>query len=492
MSNPVKPTLFNTTVFNTLGKIVFYLFIFFTSYFTSRSLSKAAFGEIQYIMLIINLSWLFLNLGFPNVLGRNFAQAFLNQHVKGLYKLIRYAVLAMGITLGMSIGVLLFLFLNNLAVTNMGIIIILGCSQILLSYLQVLVQSVYAYKKVFIINIMVAVVGISFLIIGLPRYGASAYIYTYLLVNGLLCLGYGSTVFIAVKTMKVLPKAKHFELPTTKAIYKTSLYFGVSAILATIVWQRFELSILKEYVDYSELAIYTIAFSVLSLFMEPLKLATGSLLYYFAGIAHHKEQASLTFEKFFKHFSWLVIFIGVFIYFNAEQIVTLIYTYKYVESALYLKILLVGMVPGTCSYVIMNMHVGLGKSRFLLAQDIVCALLFLIGLYIGIQNNGLMGAAWAKSIVILLSVALGLWYTSFRLGFKVPYLSLLKAIALTFLLIAPFQGVLENSILFLFGKGALLFALYFALSWYLHLIDRTLVKDTLNRSKKAFTGLLAR
>lgn len=492
MRNTVKPTLFNTTVFNTLGKIVFYLFIFFTSYFTSRSLSKAAFGEIQYIMLIINLSWLFLNLGFPNVLGRNFAQAFLNQQVKALFQLIQYAFTAMGITLVLSVGVLLYLFLNNLAVVNMGILIILACSQILLGYLQVLVQSVYAYKKVFIINVVVAIIGIAFLIRGLPLYGAAAYIYTYLLVNGLLCLAYGSTVFMAVKGVKILPTPSRFVLPPAKAIYKTSLYFGVSAILATILWQRFELSILKEYIDYSELAVYSIAFSVLSLFMEPLKLATGSLLYYFAGIAHQQEQASLTFERFFKHFSWLVIFMGVFIYFNAEQIVTLIYTYKYVESALYLKILLVGMVPGTCSYVLMNMHVGLGKSRFLLMQDIVCALLFLIGLYVGIQNDGLTGAAWAKSIVVLLSVALGLWYTSFRLQFKVPYLPLLKALALTFILIAPFQGILENNILFLLGKGALLFALYFAVSWYFNLIDRTLVKDTLNRSKNAFTGLLAR
>lgn len=492
MSNTVKPSLFNTTVFNTLGKIVFYLFVFFTSYITSRSLSKAAFGEVQYIMLIINLLWLFLNLGYPNVLGRNFAQAFLNCHVRGLLTLLQYALAALSITLVISIGVLLYLFLNNLSVSNIGVIVILGCSQILLSYLQVLVQSVYAYKKVFIINVMAAVGGILFLVTGLPLYGAAAYIYTYLLVNGLLCVGYGITVLTAVKGIKGLPATSGFELPGRKAIYKTSLYFGVSAILATILWQRFELGVLKQYIDYSELAVYTIAFSVLALFTEPLKLATGSLFYYFAGIAHHKEQASLTFERFFKHFSWLVIFMGGFLYFNAEQIVTLIYTYKYVESAGYLKILLVGMVPGTCSYVVMNMHVGLGRSKFLLTQDIVCALLFLAGLYMGIQNNGLVGAAWAKSAVVLLSVASGLWYTSFRLQFKVPYFSLLKALGLTFLLIAPFQGVLENSVWFLLCKGVVLFALYFALSWYFNLIDQTLVKDSLNRSKRAFTGLLAR
>jgi O-antigen/teichoic acid export membrane protein len=480
MSNTFKPTLFGTTVFNTLGKSVFYFFVFLTSFITSRQLGKSEFGEIQYIMLFVNLSWLFLNLGYPSVLARNFAQAFLGKQVAILKKLLQYTFIALSITLCCTIAVLSYIFFNNSALFPIGIILLLGALQIVLSYAQVLAQSIYAYKKIFILNTFASVVGILFLLWRLPQHGAIAYIYTFLLVNGILCIGYAFIVFKAVWALKA-KEGSSFKLPPLFSLLKSSLYFGISSILATILWQRFELTLLKQYINYSDLAIYSIAFSVLALFMEPLKLATSSLLYYFASIAHNQQEASASFDRFFKHFTWFVIFIGVFIYFHAEPIVSIIYTYKYIESAIYLKILLIGMIPGTCSYAIMNMHVGLGKSKFLLIQDVLSALLFLVGLYIGVNNYGILGAAWAKSLVVLVSVSLGIWYTSFRLRFKVPYWSIIKSLIITLIIVIPFQELWESNIILLSVKGILLFSLYAILSWYSNTIDKTWVKTTLSR-----------
>lgn len=347
-------------------------------------------------------------------------------------------------------------------------------SQFLLTYLNVFIQSIYRYRTTFWMNIIAGIAGTACLYFTIPVYGVLAYVWSFVLVHIILSVGYIISIRKAIKDIQ--PKESDFELPGIQQLSKVALYFAVSAILAGMVWQRFELSILKNYFDYAHLAVYGVAFTVIALFAEPLKLIPGVLLYYFASMGDKHQEASAQFSMFFKHFCWLVIFIGTFIWFDAQHIITLLYTDRYLESAYYVKILLPGIIPGVCSYALMSTHVGLGKAKFLFIQDIITASIFL-GLAFGfIHAFGLEGAAWAKSLAIGFSVTMGLIYTHFRLKYTVPFQSLFLSVVISMLIIAPFQETFSATWIGIGLKFLTAFSLYGIISWYTNTIDRSVVR----------------
>ncbi|MES2778987.1 MAG: oligosaccharide flippase family protein [Bacteroidota bacterium] len=456
-----------------MARIIFYGFIFISGYIASRVLSTEHFGQLHYVTFLINVLWMFTNLGIPNVISRYFPQAYQQQHKSSVRQLLKVSLLAFAGT-NVLVGISFYYFFERASI-ELPLLPMLAFagSQFLLTYLNIFIQSIYRYRATFWMNMIACIAGTVFLYVTISKFGAVAYIYSFILVNLILSVGYIITIN---KAIAIIPdKTSDFELPNTPQLLKTALYFAVSAILAGMVWQRFELSILKNYFDYAHLAVYGVAFTVIALFAEPLKLIPGVLLYYFANMGDKHEEASERFEAFFKHFSWLVIFIGTFIWFDAEHIITLLYTDKYLESAYYVKILLPGIIPGVCSYALMSTHVGLGKARFLFIQDIITATLFL-GLAFGlIHTFGLEGAAWAKSVAIGCSVTMGLIYTHFRLKYRVPFQSLFLSVVIALLLVAPFQGAFSANWLFIILKFLIGFVLYVLLSWLTRIIDHSLV-----------------
>jgi O-antigen/teichoic acid export membrane protein len=271
---------------STFSRLVFFLFVFLTSYFTSRQLSKSAFGEIQFIMLLVNIGWVLFNFGIPNILSRYFTQAVSHHSFKAIQKLLMISSITAGATLLIS-GLFLFGFLQAVEVgVHWGIMVLLVFSTIILFYVQILVQALFAYKAVFIINLIACSAALTFLLIQLPLIGPMAFLYTYIIVNGILSLGYTIVLIKGINKMKEKAESSQFELPHRNSLVKTAIYFGGSAILAGLLWQRYELSILKLTVPFDELAVYLIAFSVMALIVEPLKLIPSALIFYFASISH--------------------------------------------------------------------------------------------------------------------------------------------------------------------------------------------------------------
>jgi O-antigen/teichoic acid export membrane protein len=482
--------LVNITLLHFLTRIIFYVFVFVAGYVTSRALSRHDFGQLQYISLWVNLSWIFLGLGVPNTISRHFTRAFSVNDVINIRKLVNYSIVASVVTLLLT-G-LLFVLLYRYVYIDIPFlpVLLMAFSQCLLSYIQVFMQGLYRYKAALVYNVIVSVIGTAFLLITIHSLGAVAYVYTILLVNIILCAGYGVTVIRAIKAVQKEP-LKHEEISFSSLI-KTSLFYAASAILAGILWLRFEISLLKEFFSYEKIAVYGIAFTVIALFAEPLKMLPSVLMYYFAGISDEKDKASLQFSRYFRHFAWLVIFAGIFTWADAESIITILYTGKYLESAYYLKILLIGMIPGVCSYVLMNMHVGLGKARFLVIQDLTGAVIFVVLLFLGNHYWQLTGIAWAKSIAMIVCVALGLWYTSMRLRYQVPYSAISISFAICALLLLPLSGIASSSLWLLLLKAGTLFAIYLFVSLRLKVIDPLLVDGIFKQLRSKAAGIIGR
>jgi O-antigen/teichoic acid export membrane protein len=340
-------------------------------------------------------------------------------------------------------------------------------------------QATYRYKPLFYLNLFACILGLGFLLITFANLQQLAYVYCFIIVNLFLSIAYCLLLSKFLNNMHAVAGLGHEEIPSAKSWVKTSAYFAISAILAGILWQRFELSFLKHYYNFDQLAVYGIAFTLVSLFAEPLKLIPSGLLYYFSGIQHQQEQASAKFSDFFIHFVWLVSFCGAFIYAHTDEIVVLFYTAKYAAAAEYARCLLIGFIPGVCGYVFMNMHTGLGKARFLFIQDSLCALLFIAGMGFSIPWFGLIGAALTKSSVMIFSVIVGAWYTRYHLRYDLPVVKPLLSFLIAFVLVYLSRGMFVESSILLLIKAVILFGLYLIISLPLGLIRKDLINEAM-------------
>lgn len=447
--------------------------MFVAGWYTARMLSKEEFGQLQFVTFIAGLSWTLLSFGVPNMLSRYMTQSVVAESHIAVLRLLSYAIWAFVVSVvALCISMVLFMGSKNLSIP-VGLIIVFVISQFLANYFQILIQSVYRYRTAFTVTAIAAVSGGLLLYITLPIWHSLAYLYSLLLVNIILVTGYATSFFKAVKKM---PRSEgEYKLPHRNTLFRMALYFAVSAILAGILWQRTEFYLLEKWLSFSDIAVYSVAFTLIALFFEPLKLLTGVLPYYYAGIRQQDDRGEQQFISYFKHFCWLVIFIGTFAWFNAHAIVHLVYTDKYADAAIYLRLLLIGMVPGVCSYVLMNMHIGMGRSRFLLIQDLVCAVIFCVAVFYLTQWKGLQGTAIAKSFTVLISVSMGMVYTARRIRFSIPWklpvLSLSLSIALGFVsALVP-----DTSVLQLLMKLILVFTAYVLISYFSHMLDRAVV-----------------
>lgn len=474
MSQQPTVRLVNITLLNFLARIIFYVFVFVAGWYTARMLSKEDFGQLQFVTFVVGLSWTFISLGMPNLLSRYMTQSVVAKNKPAVTTLLTYALWAFLVSLvAICTGFTLFFGSREFSIP-VGWVIAFTISQFLANYFQILIQSVYHYKTAFIVTVIAVFAGCFMLYLMLPMWQALAYLYSFIAVNSILVIGYCSSFLTAIR--KLDADTGVYELPERNKLLRTSLYFALSAILAGILWQRTEFYLLEKWgFSFSDIAVYGVAFTLIALFFEPLKLLTGVLTYYFAGIQKHDGHSEQQFSAYFKHFCWLVIFIGVFAWFNAPAIVQHVYTPKYAEASIYLRLLLIGMVPGVCSYVLMSIHIGMGRSRFLLVQDAACAVIFCVAVFFLTQWKGLEGTAIAKSITIIISVSMGLTYTALRIKFTIPWKLPLFSLLLAVVLGYATEYLLLDSIVLLGVKFVLVFAVYLAVSYYSNMMDRRLI-----------------
>jgi O-antigen/teichoic acid export membrane protein len=481
MSQAPHIRLFNITLLNFLSKIVFYLFVFAVGIISSRKLTSHAFGEVQFLSFLVGLSWMGLNFGLPGMLAKFWPSAVLKHNGKLILQLLKRAFLTACISIIAHIIFVIIIYQIVIIHIPFVHLMLWTFSNIALSVTTVFMQATYRYKQSFYLNLVACLLGLGFLLIAFSHLQQLAYLYCFIIVNLFLSIGYCLLLSKFLYTIKDETESGHEEIPPANNWLKTSAYFAISAILAGILWQRFELSLLKHYYNFDQLAVYAIAFTLVSLFAEPLKLIPSGLLYFFSGIKYQQEEASAKFSDFFIHFVWLVSFCGSFVYTHMDDMVVLFYTDKYAAAAEYARYLLIGFIPGICGYVFMNMHTGLGKARFLFIQDSLCALLFITGLGFAIPWFGLIGAALTKSAVMIISVIIGAWYTHHHLRYDLPIIKPLLSFLIAFVLVYLSREMFAENLILLLIKAAILFGLYLMISLPLGLIRKDLINETMGR-----------
>ncbi len=477
----------NITLYNFIGRIGFFIFLFFAGLYSSRVLSASDFGKAQYFIWMVNFTWLVLSFGGTSSIVRHLSSAFRKNQVQVIRQMIRFALLMTLISTIAAITTwILYSRYNQYYFSTFAYTLLI--TQFAVNYLQTLMASLYRYRSLFFINTFVSVSGIVLLLLLLPEYKLEAYLGVLTIVNMLLLAGYVFEIlriYFRIKHNKdTVSEPVTEDIPPFRQLLKTSAYFGLSAILAAILWQRTELYFIRLQLDFSSIAVYGVALSLIALFAEPFRIIPGGLLTYFAGIHEDKELINVQFSRFFSHFVWAVVFVLLFVWFNADQLVSAVYTDRYYQSAALIKILLIGFIPGICSYVMMNMHTGLSKARFLLWQDLLSASVFLVLIYFLISADGLIGVAWAKALAMCFSVAAGVWYTRFKLHISFPVKNILLSFILAILVHWLTGFISVGGLQGLAIKMVLAFVCYFSISYWLKILARDIINNIVEEGLK--------
>ena len=480
-----KIGVIHITLYNFIAKLIFSVFLFFVSAYSSRNLSYDQLGLAQYVTWTVNFAWLILNFGGANTIQRYVAGAYVQHQKKALRKYLLFGVGAGFFSIAMGIAaIVLYTIVQPTAQKFPGTIWLLVV-QFAVGYLQVMAQSMFRYRSIFYINVVVSIVGALFLMMSIDTYKVKAYIWMYILINLIQIIAYTIVIIRAYAEVKqVAPDTQPEEAVSTRTLLQTCLYFGVSAILAAALWQRPELYVVKKYLGFNKVAEYSIALNTILLMLEPIKMLGGAMQSYFAGMAHLTDQLKSQFLQFYKHYVWLAIFSGTCLWIEADAVVSFIYTPKYIVSAYLVKILLLGFIPGVCTHLMMHLFVGLKRTRYLVIQDVLVAVLFVLLLCVQLTGLSIETVASVKALSFIVSFAMAVWYLQMRLLFPFPIAEMIKSLGLSIVLLYLLQMIPGAHIGFVVLRTSIAALLYFILSLKLGLIDKPILQNVLNELKR--------
>jgi O-antigen/teichoic acid export membrane protein len=419
--------LLSSTFFYFLNRVFLILFSFLLGLYASRFLTTSEYGTAQFINWNTTFIWMIANMGIPSVL---------NRFVPGSYGIKRFNQLLTHsfqlICLALLLAIVLTVVVTGTSDNYLPVTMALMGVHLLNYFVVSWMQSMQLYRNVFLVQ---TVASASALLIGyfiIPVYGLNGFIFCFFWLHtiGLLWLS-----FYFIKQVKQLKANSDMPVAAEvdgKLLIRSTGYFAISAVLSSILWQRSEYYFIKRELSEASVALYAVAFSVISLATEPFRLLTGTFTTYFARHFNQESDPSKMFTAMFKFIWMLTSFTSIFLWFFADQIVLFFYPEEYIASVSLIKILLPGVFLGACSYVVMGYHVAAGKAKFLLTQDSIVAIiliglvLFSVHFYLGIE-----GIAWARSMALGTTVALGIAYSIWGMHLKFPFCSMLFSLLLS-------------------------------------------------------------
>jgi len=425
--------LLSSTFFNFLNRVFLILSSFLLGLYASRFLSTSQFGTAQFINWNATFIWMIANMGIPSVLNRFVPGA---TGTKRFNQLLSHSLRML--VPALVISIVLAVVITGTSDRYLTVTIVLVGIHLLNYFVVSWMQSLLLYKTVFLVQ---GAVSAGTLLIGylcIPVFGLNGFIF---------CLFWLHTVSFCLLTYYFVKHLKYRQANADlnisdevdhKLLVRTTAYFAFSTVLASLLWQRCEYYFIKQELSQTSVALYAVAFSVISLATEPFRLLTGTFTTYFARHFNQESNPSEMFTTMFR-FIWIfTVFTSIFLWFFADQVLLFFYPKEYIDCASLIKTLLPGVFLGVCSYVVMSYHVAAGKAKFLLTQDSIAALiliglvLFAVRFYPRIES-----IAFARSIALAATVVLGMIYSIARINLRFPF----YAMGTSFLLSAGLIGI---------------------------------------------------
>lgn len=193
---------------------------------------------------------------------------------------------------------------------------------------------------------------------------------------------------------------------------------------------------------------------------------------------------------------FIFLIISIF-YLNSEELITILYSAKWLSSAEYFKIIVLSNFSHIYGALLTNILISRGKSKLFLRIDIYKKVLFTINLYFGF-SYGLVTFLWGNVIVSILSFIIDIYYSTQEIKLsvfdfiKIALFQSLIALISVYVVCIMLNKIDYNNIVMFFLKSTSIVFIYLVLSYIFQTTAWTYTFKELmlilKKSKKVING----
>jgi O-antigen/teichoic acid export membrane protein len=306
---------------------------------------------------------------------------------------------------------------------------------------------------------------------------------------GLLVYSFIRFLFISIYlAIKYLNNIKHIvsKIKSGSVIeqLKYSLPFVGGVLLETIT-RKFDKILLNKYIEPSQYAIYAVAFFSIPLVTMLFASINDVVVPEISRYAHadNKKKAAELWHKVIEKTSSVAIPSIFFFSIMAEEVIVLLYTKNYAESAIYYRIYLLSFLFTMTSFGLVLR--GFKKTIFFFRANLIGAIVTISIGYFLIKNFLIMGAMITAIIGIGVPIIIVIYYEKKLLNLTfsnwMPWDKIVKIALITILaslIILPIKIMQINNILTLLITGVIYFPIIVFMEYRLNLF---IYPDVLNK-----------
>jgi O-antigen/teichoic acid export membrane protein len=364
------------------------LFSFAIFLLLARAFSTDTYGQV---ITIITLSTVFITIfdfGLPIFLQREIS---LNNSIGSNVFSKVFTISLLFFIWYLILNSLYFLiFYSGISLVLFIIIMLMMYTASLVTLVNKALSGLGSFKSQFISFLIPRLLVALFFIFGLFYYPLGLNILLFGLFTGILINLV--LVFKNLKKAGIHFSFRHFSIIEAKSIIKLSLPLGL-AVIFNFLYDKIDILLISKILDFTEVAFYNIGYGLFkaSAISFSFLLVPGFTKVSAAG----KDKLTIKnfFGEYFKIISVICIILSIVIYFTAEFIITSLYTARFSDSVLILKILAIGITAvglNNLTGIVLN---GMGYYKIVMYITLYALILNVLLNFLLLYKYGILAAA---------------------------------------------------------------------------------------------------
>lgn len=429
----------------------------------ARLLGPNGFGQIAYLIWVVETARVFSNLGLPYTLTRHIAELHgRNQQVyaSGLVRWIFYRYFILIILASVIVG-LIANFTNlpeNIHFSLLGLFLFFkGIEDLFLSFLSGTQQFSLRAR----INLFTSLILIVAVTLGAYFSGTKGALAGYIV---------GASFPALVGLLRFFhTRLRADELPENLKIraWRYAFHAWIFYVVAVFIWSKIEVFFIKLYWPISEVGFFSAAFTFASLVAQGPVLFFGALIPHFAALSGAGDTYNLkkTFASAIRLTSLLLFPLCAIVVAIIPELLPIVYGSEYIKAV---PTAIVLVFSSTLSLVFIGNGLlqGIGQSRFFMYSGLAGAFISCLAYLIFIPPFGSFGAAWARIIGHTFLFLMVFWFIRYRLDYSLPIVVVAKILFSALVCGLPTYAVASIQR----GGWGIIFALLLGVTIYLFFI----------------------
>lgn len=365
----------------------------------ARRLSTEAFGQYVYVQWLVDIGFLTCTLGAAGVASRYFAEYRSQPRVLAAIAR-RWRPLSIGLPLAGAAATAGGVWLSGMPIGLSGYLVVLawGIASGLSAMNAAALTGLQRFDLVFLANLLASVVMVVGAVLAPLEHEALS------VVSGLMALAAGTASLVGLRSIAAIsgPSPEHLDATHTRSIYRYALNMWVTALLASLVWSRGEVPILREIQGDAGVARYSVALTLYGGAVAGVMLGVSGVAQQITRLwGDGQLEAAVSLCRKAMDIQLLLAGLGaLFLICFSPEIMRWGFGAKYQDSAPLLAVLALGLPALTVASHnhLLQIITGARYTR----DTTLAGVVLLCGLsWVGIQTLGVAGAAWSRSTTLM-------------------------------------------------------------------------------------------